>query len=245
MTHHEQTDFTNLFHDLGVKRSAMSIITGRCGSTLVGELCRALRFGDGVETLNSLGDGEISKYDGQRITQIMRPAVVDGIFYHQTTYHRWKKLSEFIAPAQLGLDVTLIFRRNFIAQAISYVNAIETGKWHSNQLAAAPTPMTAAERVTRGIAFIEQILAEESRLTKAFPKAPIFYYEDIVTSPLETMHRFLSFYNHNAPLCRIAEELNSRNMTEKLVRNGYSEQYEQLFNAYPRSAETLWSRFNA
>lgn len=238
------SEIVSVFRELGVKRSAMSLITGRCGSTLLGEACRQLRFGDGVETLNALAIGQIQPHERDRILKLIRPAVVDGIFYHQTTYHRWKTLSAFVPPEILGEEITLIFRRNVIAQAISYVNAIATGKWHSTQVGAAPTAMTVAEEVERGLQFVQQIVNAEKSIRKELPNAPVFYYEDIVASPLETMHRFMSHHRHPVSIRDIAVALGSSRITSKLVRDGYAEQYERLFKALPGAADLLWSRFN-
>jgi hypothetical protein len=230
------------FESAGIQRAAVSVITGRCGSTFVGNICRQLGFGGGEETLNDLATGKVPPEDLESIRLLLARVVVNGIFYHQTTYRRWQALAQVVPPDCLGTTVTVIFRRNVVAQAISYVNAVETGIWHSNQVNAKPNPMTESERIERGVFFVKQILAEEILIRQMWPDSSVFFYEDIVVSPVETIERFLNVNEYHVDIDKIADAIDTGAATKKIVRDGYIDLYRKVAAAVGVPNENLWNR---
>ena len=236
-------ELRRLLTEQGVRTVSMSIITGRSGTTLLSHICKLYGFGKGQEPFNERPEDEYLEGRGDFslfITRLLHANVIDGNFYFHITPARLRPLSTLL-PIQywkeLGTAVSLVFRRNVFAQAISFCNAVSTGVWHSNQPAG-----SGSGRPYDGswaLEWVRTILKDEieARLMASQISdgpVPILYYEDLIAATFESVIAFLSAHHVDVVPERVQEAIQtSRATTAKVERLGYEAQYRDVRRVFP------------
>ena len=234
----------------GVERLYVSVITGRCGSTFVADICSRIGFGFGEELFN---EQPLSMFETQApdrnfvyfLTQIFAANVVNGTLYFQITPTRLALLRQLIPGPDFDEQtdvVTLISRRNILSQAISFHNAVRTGLWHTNRV---PQEGSGADFDPKTVlAWIRDISEMEKGLFNfvfdAKPKH--FFYEDIISSPYETISLFLGAHRHRVRPIELTRTFIETSISKKISRDGFNLQYSQMLNNFPWINKILLER---
>lgn len=229
----------------GVEKVATSVITGRCGSTFVANVAEVAGYGLGWEIFNGIALGNVDPADRAALVRVIKKGARDGILYHQTTPMRMQALSEILPVHLIEGKVSLMFRRNIFSQAISYVNARKTGFWHENVKPKETLEMTEEDELKECHKFLRQIQANEVRAREMYPDAPVFYYEDITATPVETIGAMFDFCGFDPDLKRLATALGKKGVVKKIPRDNYITQYHRLLESYTGSKELLRSRLSS
>ena len=236
-------DLARLLADEGVRTLSISIITGRSGTTLLSHICRSYGFGVGEEPFNERPEGEYKQTPGEFavfVSRLLHGNVIDGHFYFQITPARFRPLSTLIPIhywKELGAAVSLVFRRNVFAQAISFCNAVSSGVWHANQ-----SPVGGNGRSFDGIwalEWVRTVLNDEIEARRMASEirdgaTPILYYEDLIAATFESVAAFLSAHRVDVEPARLQQAIqSSRTVASKVERSGYEAQYEELRRVFP------------
>ena len=244
--------FREICIDAEVQSIHLSIISGRCGSTFLAHMTNCLGFGRGEEPFNEwpeeklkslAGKGEFDKF----ISKILKASVINNRFYFQIDPLRLATLRPIIStdngPFPRVDNYTILLRRNILSQALSYYNAHATGLWHSNQNVSDPILKTdfSEEDV---LYWIRQIHAMEKSIWQMFPqKVPdIYYYEDLASSPFETVSLFLQRSGFKVRPILTANALQDSSAPKKIVRDEYAVQYMSVIDKYPWLRDVLMER---
>jgi LPS sulfotransferase NodH len=227
-----------LLADHGVRRTSITIITGRSGTTLLSHICKSYGFGMGEEPFN---ERPVDNYVQSRgdfsvfVSQLLSANVIDGNFYFQITPARFRSLSTLVPIhywREFGTAVSLVFRRNIFAQAISFCNALSTGVWHASQPA-----VSGNGRAYDGLwalEWVRTILNDEIEARRLASQirdgaVPILYYEDLVTATFESVIAFLSAHRVDVDAARVQDAIQTSLATaSKIERSGYVAQYQEL-----------------
>ncbi len=208
-----------------------SIISGRCGSTYLSNICTRIGFGRGEEPFNEFPrellervapDREISRF----LEKMFNANNLNKNVYFQITPARINVLCEVISRKELLGKVeffSLIFRRNIIAQAISYHNAIRTGLWHSNHSSQSDTEKEFDPlEVLKWICNISAMEGEALSFVRD-RRVLMIFYEDLISAPFETLSLFLGYHNFEFESSRLSEILVGDSGPRKISRSGYDE----------------------
>ncbi len=205
-----------------------SVITGRCGSTYLASMCRALGFGDGGEPLNDMAKTP-ALVSISALEKVIQERARNGRWYFQLNLPRYKSLKKYLPVLSNGQKPSIILRRDIFAQALSFSNAQATGLWHvvneQEIKRVSPNQIEPTE-------WVHRISAQERQLIRMFPESLILYYEDIVAAPIESLVRFLGFHAYDVDLAKI-EDVIQHAKTQKIIRDGYSTQYTEMIKNYP------------
>ena len=236
-------DLARLLADEGVRTLSISIITGRSGTTLLSHICRSYGFGVGEEPFNERPEGEYKQTRGEFsvfVSRLLQGNVIDGNFYFQITPARFRPLSRLIPIhywKELGAAVSIVFRRNVFAQAISFCNAMSSGVWHANQ-----SPVGGNGRSYDGIwalEWVRRVLNDEVEARRMASQirdgaAPILYYEDLIAATFESVAAFLSAHLVDVEPARLQQAIEtSRAVASKVERPDYAAQYQELRRVFP------------
>lgn len=165
--------------------------------------------------------------------------------YFQITPARINVLCEVISRKELLGKVeffSLIFRRNIIAQAISYHNAIRTGLWHSNHSSQSDTEKEFDPlEVLKWICNISAMEGEALSFVRD-RRVLMIFYEDLISAPFETLSLFLGYHNFEFESSRLSEILVGDSGPRKISRSGYDEDYQRLINQFPWLRDILATR---
>jgi LPS sulfotransferase NodH len=243
----------NLMMQYGIKKIALSLIPGRCGSTYLAEVARACGFGIGEEIFNERPEREWENlYPTRNFNHFIAHAFQfysqNGVFYFQITPHRFRDLATLLplkTLSDLHPPVTVILRRNIFAQALSYYNAEATGLWHSigdtSSKSVVPFDTLPILHWAKALLIVEDECVALA-LQLAGEEAGIFYYEDIVSSSAETLACFLQFNSATVTPESLEEALSTLNV-RKIVRPGYCRQYLGLLSYFPQIQEMVRERY--
>jgi hypothetical protein len=227
-----------LLADHGVRQTSISIITGRSGTTLLSHICKSYGFGVGEEPFNERLEEDYVQSRGDFsafLSELLDANVINGNFYFHITPTRFRSLSTLVPInywKELGAAVSLVFRRNVFAQAISFCNALRTGVWHVNQPA-----VSGNGRAYDGLwalEWVQTILNDEIEARRLASQikdgaVPILYYEDLVTATFESVVAFLAAHRVQIDAERVQQAIQtSRGAPSKIERVGYEAQYQEL-----------------
>lgn len=224
----------------GVRHLCGTLMPGRCGSTLLAGLARAVGFGTGGEVFNELPESSYRAAISSRsmkdfLDHILNIHAKDGVFYFQATPSRMVDLLK-ICPLHMSnvrLNYTFLFRRNVVAQAISFATAIETGLWHRASMPEAetqgtpPPPAGLAHPIDQWITTIldAEIVADALFERTATGPLPLLYYEELAAAGLETFFHFLSLSGAPCDMERLEQAFDSSSLPERLGSAGYATRY--------------------
>jgi LPS sulfotransferase NodH len=198
-------DYQRILSEVGVRRVCVSLIPGRCGSTLLGQLVAQWGCcGTGTEAFHERQEAQWRRFvtsDGFYFASVVRREALGGIFWFQSTPLRHDYLLTMVAPTIPSTwRYSAILRRDVVAQAMSYVFAIGSGVWHSSSRRYDPsTPIGLKEDLDllaeRVVHWIVELVAIEERIRQILDAridGPplVLFYEDIVRDPQEAMLRF-------------------------------------------------------
>lgn len=234
---------TRLLADQGVRTISISIITGRSGTTLLSHICKSYGFGIGEEPFNERPEADYVQAPGEFslfVSQLLHANVIDGNFYFHITPARFRAFSTLLPIhywRELGAAVSLVFRRNVFAQAISFCNAVSTGVWHANQPA-----VEGSGRSFDGLwalEWVRTILNDEVEARRMASQirdgaVPILYYEDLIAATFESVVAFLTAHRVDVEPMRVQQAIQtSRATASKVERLGYDGQYQELRRVFP------------
>jgi hypothetical protein len=225
-------EWNDILTRAGVNEVCWSIITGRCGSTLLASLTAASRFGNGGEPLNDLAEGRVREPVEEFVERTVRQRAINGRLYLQINWPRYEKIKEVVPMFQSEAPPSLIFRRNIFAQALSFWNAHTTGVWHNH--AGVLNEQRPVQPGLDPAGFVQRIARQEIAMVRRFPTAQIFYYEGIVSSPAETLLAFGLYHGATITPEKISAATSSERLMQKIARPGYVEQYVELLSQYPK-----------
>ena len=125
----------------GISDVSITLMPGRCGSTIIANYARNYGFGRGAELFNELSETMLRQETEGNTPQayfnkVVESGSLNGRLYFQITPNRLKKLLSAASADSLRAmspTVTLILRRDVFAQALSFYNAVHSGIWHSRQ----------------------------------------------------------------------------------------------------------------
>ena len=244
------------FQDICVRSSVksihVSIVTGRCGSSLLSDITRRAGFGKGEEPFNEWPEEVLrqlatpDQFD-QFLLAVMDANVIDNRLYFQIDPIRLQSLSRLL-PVEGGLfpkvsRYTVILRRDIVAQALSYFYAATSGVWHSNQ-EKYPTTSHAAFSERRILYWIEHIHQMERSIAEMFPgRMPdIYFYEDLVANPFETVTHFLRRSGFSVSPGETLNALSGDSAPQKIIRDNYAIHYASVIDEYPWLLDALAER---
>lgn len=241
-----EAHFREVLQEAGVSQVAITIITGRCGSSLLAEISTFCGFGTGSEIFFELPRStfvEIAAPDNPSdyVAKLIRFEQRNGILSFQITPQRLRPFDQIVPLEFLrsfGAVPSIVFRRNIFAQAISYFNAIATGLWHSTGQFVAPNhDLSDSQAVTAILLWVLRICAGEIEamqlardLGADFPTP--FYYEDIASATYETALAFFDLNRFPVDSGRLADAVGSATHS-KINRARYKDQYQALRSAFP------------
>lgn len=244
--------FRNVCAQSNTRDLHLMLITGRCGSSFLSHIATNVGFGKGEETFNEWPEEDLRSLATPQefekfLLVAMQLAAMGGRFYFQIDPLRLQRLSPLLPPG-CGLfpDVasyTVLLRRDIVAQAISYFNAVTSGRWHSTQEGA--NPLTTMGFSPRQILYwIEHIHRTEETIVGMFPGGlpDTYYYEDLNSAPFETILRFLQRSGFSIDSRLIHEALSDEARPKKLVYDTYPDQYASVLASYPWLMDALMER---
>ena len=234
-------EFSAIKQKTGVERLYISVITGRSGSTYIGNICYRVGFGRGQEIFNERQISALEKMAPEKnfldfVTILFSENVINGNLYFQITPPRLTLLRKLIPDNELAEQtdvVTLITRRNILSQAISFHNAKRTGLWHSNQAGKLGTGGDFdAQKVLAWIIHISQL--ERGLLNFALDNKPWnFCYEDIFSSPYETISQFFAAHEYHIQPALLNKTLFDTGITKKIPNVDFNNQFDIMLQNYP------------
>jgi len=236
----------------GVDRLYFSIITGRSGSTYLADVCRGLGFGQGEEPFNELPLGVLEEAEPDRrfdrfLRQTLSNSVIHGTAYYQISIPRLKHLLELVPMEELINEVdlfTAVKRRNILSQAISFHNAQRTGLWHTNaELKVGSGEMFDPRKI---LAWVREINEMEFQIELLEKRLDIktFYYEDIISSPFETILIFLRYHNLYVSSIEMSRVLSSAHLPQKIKWKQTNIKYLEMIYNFPWLQNILIQRMN-
>lgn len=185
----------------------VSLIPGRCGSTLLaGLVAQQACCGTGAEAFN-----ERSVHDWRSVagtarlffTKVIRRQQAGGVFWFQATPPRYDHVVSGLDPAvPRTWRHSAILRRDIVNQALSYVYAVRSNVWHFVRHDADHEPGTPVrlpndpdELADHALLWIERIVSMEERIreiieAQAAASPLVLWYEDIVRDPRAAVLRF-------------------------------------------------------
>jgi LPS sulfotransferase NodH len=235
-------DFSKAVQSAAVTSVFITMMPGRCGSTLLANLSANYGFGTGSELFNELPENRYrneptshasAAYLGKRVAD----NAVGGRLYFQITPLRLERFMAFASAESMrdmNVVFSLLFRRDIFAQALSYYNAVRSGIWQShvgNQDKKLPPALDVdPEKIKQ---WVRKLLDSEQ---KAFamcerigiPPAAILYYEDLVAGPEASMIHFLKANRQQVAPIRFGAALTSGRAVAKLRRPESARQYLRL-----------------
>jgi hypothetical protein len=236
-------DIDDIMLSQGVAQIACTLMPGRCGSTFLAGLAESYGFGTGAEVFNEM---PLSTYEAISATRdfsdlllhVLNMHVKNGIFYFQSTPARMANLLS-ICPmhkSKIGITYTVLLRRNFLAQAISYLNALESGRWHSftSQKSADEPQSPTVSPIYGGVHPIDwwmrSILRTEIDVLKLVKPTgtdmlPILYYEELAATGIETFIHFLRMNKQKVNFARLAGIIDDSSLPQRLPRPNYISNY--------------------
>jgi hypothetical protein len=255
-----QLDLKQIMRDAGVENLYISVITGRCGSTLIANFCDSYGFGQGREPFNERAKELFEKPNNwsnahEYFVHQFANYKKGNNFYFQITPTRLMELSKLISLAsisEVGTGVSKIFRRDVFSQALSYYNAVHTGLWHASKdksrVVKTEGKMTASEIVDiiwirKRISLIlstEQLM--NSEIEKEIGCSTCFFYEDIVDNKFASFYRFLKGYGVEPDLDQLRNTVTSQGVVGKLERPNVQAQYYEMATKLPGVFELLEMR---
>lgn len=236
----------------GVDRLYFSIISGRSGSTYLADVCRGLGFGKGEESFNELPLGVLEEAEPDRrfdrfLQQTLSDSVVNGTAYFQISVPRLKHLLELVPIDELINEVdlfTAVKRRNILSQAISFHNAQRTGLWHTNrELEVGSGEMSDLRKILAWVREINDMELQIGLLEKRLD-IKTFYYEDIVSSPFETILIFLRYHHFYVSSIEMNRVLSSENLPRKIKSKKTHIQYLEMIYDFPWLQSILIQRMD-
>ncbi len=253
-------DLRQCLEHAGAKRLRVSMIPGRCGSTLLASYCRKVGFGIGREIFNErpverFANASHASSPQLFFSTVIRNYTVNEGLYFQIAPRRMEKLLDIIPIddwVAAGIEVSLILRRDVFAQALSYYNAMQSGLWHhrpNTELSETGQDVLDAvdnawiKKRIGSILLAETQCFEFTRLFQTHPKCVVFY-EDLVADPFATMLRFLSAHRYDVEAARLQEAIESSNAVKKIVRPGAYRQYADMAANLPGFDALISSRFS-
>lgn len=181
------------------------------------------------------------------LQQIFSTSVVRGTVYVQITISRLKQLLKLVPIEELIKEVdlfTAIKRRNILAQAISFHNAQRTGLWHTNaKLQTGSGEMSDPRKILAWIREINDMEIQIKFLEKTL-FIRTFYYEDIVSSPFETILIFLRYHNYHVSSMNLKRILSAGDLPQKIKRKLTDIQYIDMVYHFPWLQSILIQRMN-
>jgi LPS sulfotransferase NodH len=190
-----QGGYDAILADAGVRRVCVSLIPGRCGSTLLASLVAQLGCcGNGHEAFNERRASRwrrVGETGRGYFAAAVREHSLGGVFWFQITPQRHDQLLTNCAPSiSRGWRYSVILRRDLVAQAMSLVYAIDTGIWHSSHPSYSPfSPLRLsgdldliADRVFDWMAFIVTMERRIVEILEAHDDGPwlTLFFEDII-----------------------------------------------------------------
>jgi LPS sulfotransferase NodH len=200
-----QGGYDAMLADAGVGRVCVSLIPGRCGSSLLASLVEQLGCcGNGHEVFNERRASKWRLVGGsgcEYFAAAVREHSLGGVFWFQITPQRHNHLLTNCAPSiSRAWRYSVILRRDIVAQAISYIYAIGSGVWHSSCPSYSPTSPVElsgdldliADRVFEWIAFIIRIERQIVEILESRDDGPfwVYFYEDIVRDQARAVSEF-------------------------------------------------------
>lgn len=189
----------------GVSRIALTLISGRCGSTWLASEIRELgAHGLGHESLDPI---EIEAWENKSghtlasatgFTQWLRDQACGSIVWVQVGAHALSLLCETLISSDLfwtdRIVVNALTRRDHIAQALSFTRANMTGEWHRVGEPAATAidwPPEVNDTLVRNVEEWLIAIHEREATIEAFRRklqarrkqVPSYFYEDLVVQP--------------------------------------------------------------
>lgn len=198
-------DYESILVDAGVRKVCVSLIPGRCGSTLFGEMVAQWGcFGKGTEAFNERPREKWLRHAGsgrEFLSWVIRHRAAGGVFWFQAAPHRHDHLLTGLDPAiPRDWRYSVILRRNIVAQAMSYVYAIGSQVWHSSCPGFDPsTPLDLPGKVDlladQVLDWVSQLVRYEDRIRaildeRGDERTLVLFYEDIICDPREAVSRF-------------------------------------------------------
>lgn len=234
-------EFAAIKQKTGVERLYISVITGRSGTSYLANICYRVGFGRGAEIFNERQISFLEKLAPERnfsdfVTKVFKRHVINGNLYFQITPPRLTLLRKLVPDPELAEQtdvVTLITRRNILSQAISFHNAKRTGLWHTNYPARLGTGGDfEPQKVLAWMITISQM--EKGLLNFALDNKPWnFCYEDIVSSPYETVSQFLAAHDYHVQPALLNKSLVDTGIAKKISNVDFNTQFDIMIENYP------------
>lgn len=244
--------FREIKQSVGVEQIHVSVISGRCGSTFLSHLCEQVGFGKGEEPFNEWPEEGLRRIAAPDrfddfLRFVLKSSSISGRSYLQVDAFRLKAIRHLLPPVDSpfpdATKITVILRRNIVAQAISYVNAEVTGLWHSNQTPSSlETPAEFSEE--RFLHWLKHVCEMEKAILDLFPMAQpdTFFYEDIASMPLEVITLFLQRSGFSVRPILTQQAIISDAAPKKILRSEYAIQYISMVNKFPWLNDVLVER---
>ncbi|MCX8508212.1 MAG: Stf0 family sulfotransferase, partial [Rhodobacteraceae bacterium] len=242
--------FADKIVEAGIRRIDATLITGRCGSTYLSHLCRQLGFGWGEEPFNEdRAEWHADEYIANDFGDYLRWAIGysrlgDG-FYFQITPLRFQVFADMLG----GLDrlrseishISILFRKDILAQALSFQAAVTSGLWHSTEPRRHEGEAVFDEKaVLEWIAWIVEM--EEAALALRPDETEIFFYEDLLAHPADFVKRFLATHGIDRSQEEIEAALGMDQGPKKLAGRFTCDARGQMLTAHPSLADILERR---
>jgi LPS sulfotransferase NodH len=246
--------FLEILHRRAVRRVALSVISGRSGSSYLAAILRGCGFGVGKELFNQGAPERLSNIaEPNRFDVFLEHKLLrwtkNGVLYFQVTPARLRGLLTLVpgeAWRAADATVSLIYRRDIFSQAISKYNASSTGMWHTTKTPQAPRAVNVDPRSPEAVA---ALIASEQRGIRIAQEhfgveTPfILYYEDIVAAPYESALALLRHHGASQDCeAALTASIADSQLPKKIVRDEFAAQYKAMRDAIPAFDEWLAKR---
>lgn len=248
------SDLEQIIADIGSPRICVSLVTGRCGSTYLSEIVSLYgRFGTGSEPLNpflvSTDDAPARELSPFLRRRLFERNLAGGIVYFQMAPREFRRLLRLLPDSFVETaTVSSIRRRNIISQAISFAVATSSGLWHNYGLEELEHgPELNDDFIELAKSHVDnilesEVLIEEFRSHYGTRFVGNIFYEDIVSSPLETISSMMMMHGHTPAIGDLSRTIASEAGTKKIRYRSFPSAYERVLERFPDLWDLLRKR---
>lgn len=231
-------------------------ITARSGSTYIDSMLNQMDdIGRSMELFNEHALEEF-KTDNICFKKFLEDKVKNlkqnNVFGVQSDWGRFNSClkAKLIDPAFLNsqsVKCYILFRRNIVLQAISLIQAIDTGLWHvyDKSQKANSTNFDISKNISDSRLFkhINILLKREHAifnfLSNQKIEPVIFFYEDLISEPYTVIEKLYRDVGVRFDTNKFNNCLNESSLTKKIKRENTPEVYLKFIKKYPIVSELI------